>query len=440
MFWAINKKLYEDTFQKTNSKKEALLKSKCLSVTIKEDYKFIFIDLKKGIIKPNYKEFYGYNRITRKVIKEQIWTFVNLYRKKSGIEINSYFTPSERGKKYVVYDPINDDSKHKLAQDILLTEFLDKRLIINYYDIPIQLNNLDYKKLEDVENYLEKEKKRKDLFEKGINFKETRKADMLIELNNFNSKFGFGFVFEIYNTESSKSIEEKRNDWTNMGYSYIPLNINQFNLSSEHIKKDRLLNVNDPFDKKIQVKLKEINTKENLLKNSFEQELENIRKISQTEINNLKNKLWEQENEFKNHYNDIKNICEELKDKKNIDLTDFEKAVDFKKRILNDLEIKKEQLVDIKLDTFSEKVEEYTNHIISEIEKELRKNKLFSVLDDIENITSLSNDFKNKLDKNIFTKCEENRVYCWNILKKKIDDYFEEKIKNDKSNSDKKNR
>jgi len=213
MLWAINKKAYEELIKSDLSEIESIEKSKCFAIFMSNDNRYLFSDFINKLIKPEYKEFYGYNRINKKVIKEQKWTYVKSFTRKDGISVRSYFTPSEKNVKYKSYNPESKEDIHSTAQSILLAEFLEKGLWLSYHNVPIPIFEFDIKKQNDAEKYLEVTKTFKELFENGSNYKEQRRADMLIELNSFNDKFGKGFVFEIYNSEGELSIKEKMNDW-----------------------------------------------------------------------------------------------------------------------------------------------------------------------------------------------------------------------------------
>jgi len=315
MLRAINKKLYNDAKNQGLSEIECLNKSNCHSIFIYQSFPNIFDNNK--IILPQYKEFFGWDRNKREVLTDENWTFVKYYKRKDGIEVRDFFTPSEKGKKYNRVKELTDEGKHRTAQDILLAEFLDGTLNINYYElcIPIPVNCFGLIKKN---KYLEVSINFKELFEKGLNHKESRQADMLIEFKNWNEKFGKGIAFEIYNTESKKSIKEKENDWTNAGYSYVALDINNFNLNAEEIKNERKIEVVAAFDKYKEKQIEEI--KEYWINNNYA--IERINLKNKEFDDQLKDKIQKNNHKLQETYDTfVENINnQELEYKKNQDV------------------------------------------------------------------------------------------------------------------------
>lgn len=227
MLWAINKKVYEDSIAAGQDEKEAQHKSLCCSVLMRTDKKDIFTS--EEVLLPDYKEFYGFDRYSRTVLKGQKWTYVKGYMRKDEVRVRDFFTPSEKGVTYRRYNS-SEDEGHYIAQDILLASFLDGELRVIYNDVMIPLNCFNFIK-KDAHLYLEQTRK---MFGKTI-YKAERRADFLIDFKNYNPSFGRGIVIEIANTETQKSLTEKQHDWNCNGYSYISVSISAFNLDSEEI-------------------------------------------------------------------------------------------------------------------------------------------------------------------------------------------------------------
>jgi len=293
MLIAINKSLFEKAIINGLSEKEAIVKSKCFSVIIERQYDYLFNQNK--ILLPNNKEFYGYNRTNHHVLKEQKWTYVPSFPRGGGM-VRSYFTPSEKNKNYKTYNPESIDDRHKLAQEILLSEFLGGNLCINYFNINIPLNNFNIIKHNDPESHLEQTRDLKDIYTNGIAYKEHRRADFLIDFDSWNEKFGRGIVFEIANTEGDKSLEEKKNDWNNIHYSYVVLKLSDFNLDDDILINKRNINVSACMDI----------FKEKTLFDIKQQHINNDEKIKELEntIKSLKNNLLSHELKIQQHFKD----------------------------------------------------------------------------------------------------------------------------------------
>lgn len=227
MLWAINKKIYEDSIAQGKDEKEAQHDALCCSVLISTEKKEILS--KENIILPEYKEFYGFNRFSREVLKEQKWTYVKGYVRKDEMRVRDFFTPSEKGAAYRIYNsPI--DEGHHIAQDILLASFLDGALRVKYNDVMIPVNCFNILKRSAIQ-YIEQSRK---MYGNTL-YKNERHADFLVEFNSYNPTFGRGIVIEIANTETDKSLMEKQHDWNCSGFSYISVGISVFNLDAEEI-------------------------------------------------------------------------------------------------------------------------------------------------------------------------------------------------------------
>jgi len=414
MLRAINKKLYDNAKKEGLTELECRKKGDCHSVFIYQSFPNI-LDSNK-ILLPEYKEFYGFDQNKREVLIDQKWTFVTGYKRKDNVVVRNYFTPSEKGKVYSKVSGLTDEGKHRTAQDILLAQFIEGSLKIKYFNMFVPINCFDLQKSE---NYLEQSKNFKGLFEQKLNHKESRQADMLVEFENWNEKFGKGIVFEIYNSESIKSIKEKENDWTNGHYSYVAINIDDFNLNTEEIKENRNLELTAPFDKHKEKEVEDIkkcwiNNKEKLEKlegdyNSsvadFKETEKNIFKEREIEFNNIRKELDFFHNKTKELNSKFNTISENT--------NNFETQVNHvKDKIIRSIEI----------DT-----EKESQKIADEINSKIKDKLNWNVMKDIQNKVDLTVDFKHKLDKIIFNGCEKNRKFCVNIIKQKIDEYLEEK-------------
>ena len=408
--WAINKKIYEDSI-KEFSEQESINKAKCFSINAYTKFKGIFID--KKIISPEYKEFYGFNRITRGVIKEQKWTYVASFEKRKEdliIIVRSFFTPSIRNSNYKSYDPNSEEDTHRAAQDILLAQFLEGTLNVHYHGIKIPINNFDISIREDVEKYLEQTKNFKELFEKGMNYKESRIADLLIEFRNWNEKFGKGIAFEIANTESEKSLKEKENDWTNGHYSYVPLDIKTFNLLDESIKQERSIQIINPFDKHRVKELELIHY----------QSINNEKQLK--ELTQFFLEFKEKINNNQEGYIQTKNMqLNELQNK----LISLETNIQEKESLIKRFEENKDILINSTINKFKSELDNQSEDIVIKLKNIIKSKVDYNLIQDIENKIQLTNDFKFKLDKQIFSSCEYNRNMCLNIIKRKTNNYFE---------------
>jgi len=276
----------------------------------------------------------------------------------------------------------------------------------------------------------------------GLTFhKDIRRSDFLVEFEEWNEKFGKGIVIEIYNSESIKSIEEKQTDWNNAHYSFIALDINSFNLDTENLSKSIKLKLKDYHSAYKELKVNEMIEKCNNTVNKITEKCNNT-------LENIKSKqhLFEFDFEnFKKEFADLingynietENELKKLKDQ----IENFRSSLDEQQNLFIKFQDKKEQLLNATLDNLKvellHRANEMTNYVENHFKTKINPAK---VLAEIDKKMELSIDFKNKLDKTIFNSCEKNRSQCFNIIKMKANDYFDNKIreieKNGSSNSD----
>lgn len=406
--WAINKQIYDSCLNNKKNEKEAIQKAKVFSLNIMQNKPFIFD--KNDFLLPEYKMFYGFNRINRKVLTKEEWTFVKEYEKKDGIVVRPFFTPAHKEGEYQNYNPDSEEDQHKIAQDILLAQFLEGSLKVNFFGIKISIKNFQYKKYEDVEEYLEITKTFNNL-PSSLFHKTTRRADLLIEFENWNEKFGRGIVIEIANTEQEKSLREKQNDWNNAHYSYIMLNLSNFNMLNESVRKDTILTLNAPFDKhqsNMVEKIQEywINNKSELeiLKEKVEEFKDRLRTLSSEELKEITDKITS-----------LKSGQESIEE--------YKSKLD---NVIKEFETKKDEIIKESLTKVGKNINEEIENIQNQIITKLKEEKIYDLLDEVYNKINITTDFKNKIDKEIFNGCEEKRRYCFNIIKEKINDYFRE--------------
>lgn len=404
VLWAINKCLYEDSIKKGLRKREAINKSKCFSIGIMEQFGFIF---EKGYLKPQYREFYGFDRMSRDVTNTQ-WTFVKEYEKQNGIRVRSFFTPSKKGINKETQKNISDDQKHMIAQDILLAQFIEGTLKINYHNIPIEVRNFHIKMKKDPEEYLEQTKDFNELFELGFLHKSSRRADMLIEFVNWNEKFGKGIAFEIANTEQIKSLKEKEQDWNKNHYSYVALDIKQFNINDESLKSDLKIKVTSPFDLHKE--------KESGLIHC--QHIDNDKKLKELDnyYQSFKEKIRTEINES------ILQLKDELNNISS-DSFDLRESIKSEQAFINTFNDRKEEIINDITKELSEDINNKAVEIVQRINDMISEKIDIQLMNDIKDKLDLVTDFKVKLDREIFNSCERNRRYCLNISKHKLEEY-----------------
>jgi len=410
-FRAINKKEYEDAINNGLSEREAINKSKWLSLSAFKLKNDLFSDI---IILPGYKEFYGFDKPNRKVLINEKWTYVNNYQRKDGVNVRPFFTPSNKNGLYKKENiDYTKEQIHQIAQDLLLAEFVEGNLKINYCGIHIPLNCFDIIKYDDPERYLEV---KKNLI--GLTHKENRRADLLIEFNSWNEKFGYGIVFEIANTENAISLEEKKHDWNLNHYSYVKLKVEDFNIHNETIPSERKIIVDAAMDKFKEEQTEKI---ENIIKTN------DIIKINNSnELNILKQSK--------------KDLLDELKDEINDELTHLKSKtielqlkisakLDSQEDLANKLKETKDKLIQEAIDVLSFDINQKVKEIIDVIERKVKEGINQDIIQKIQDISADFPDLMNKLDKKVFNLCENNRISCFNIIKHKADEYFEQKRK-----------
>jgi len=426
LFWAINKKLYEDCKKEGKTEIESIKKSLCLSIQMLSINKELFDQ--NTVLVPGYTEFYGYDRIERKVFTEQKWTYVKGFDRKVNDQeqyVRSYFTPSEKGTEYTIRIEDKDLMTHKSAQDVLLVELLEGSLEVEYNGIMIPLTKFNIKKFSDFQDYLEVEIE----IQKG-GHKSSRRADLLVKFKDWNDKFGKGIAFEIFNTESEKSIKEKEYDWNLSHYSYVSLNINQFDLINSHIKKNRQIKLNAAMDF---FKGKQMEDLTKLRIKMEKQAIQNFKMINENE-----QYIGEQLTMLKDQINDIL-MSADMRTKDRLDeintkVNKLNVITSHKQGMVDELEKKKEEIVNVALQSLNSNISSQTEKIIQKIQQLIKEKVDWGMIQKVEDLNNNFTDLMNRLDKQIFNSCEQNRTFCLNIIKKKIDDYFQEKINEMKKN------
>lgn len=273
MFWCVIKSVYEEMLDKGYSNNESIKAACYNSMEMKSNWS---IEQIEEFNKNNMLwDCSGIKNI--KTDKKKV-SYINEHNRAfndSFYYVRSFFRLGNGEK--LTYK--SSDDKHTIAQHILAGLILSKEKIkINYRDIPFYLNEIDIDiKKKTVDHVLEQSYIDNNI---GVN----RKADLLFELKNPNLTFGKGFVFEITNTESQESIENKSKDWAKAGYTLISVPINNFDFENYGLKNEPYFILYRLFD--------DLNLYLNILKKIKDNEplIDNFNKnIKEMEIKNF---LW----------------------------------------------------------------------------------------------------------------------------------------------------
>lgn len=125
----------------------------------------------------------------------------------------------------------NESEQHKKLKILVATLLENKRIKLQVSDSVIEWDELKIRNVKRLPFRWEQQK-------------EKRRADVLFEFERWHPLLGKGIVFEIVVSEDMKSIDEKRVDWNENGYSFTFLNLDMF---EERTLKEKYIKIFDPW-------------------------------------------------------------------------------------------------------------------------------------------------------------------------------------------------